>query len=56
VNLIRANPTAKFSLAQELVKSWDFAVLGTSEPHKVTEEEVTMAEAFACGVRFVADR
>jgi len=47
---------AKFTLAQDLVKSWDLATLGTSEPLKVTEDEVNMAEAFARGVRATAER
>ena len=30
--------------------------MGTSEPHKVTEEEVTMAEAFTRRVKVAAER
>ena len=39
-----------------MVKSWDLAALGTSEPLKVTEDEVIMVEAFARGVRPAAER
>jgi len=44
-----ADLAAKFTLVQDLVKSWDLATLGTSNPLKVIEDEVTMAEAFARG-------
>ncbi|KAJ8424397.1 hypothetical protein Cgig2_006319 [Carnegiea gigantea] len=37
-------------------KSWDLAASGTSEPLKVTEDEVTIAEAFAQGVRAATER
>ena len=47
---------AKFTLVQDLVKSWDLAALGTSKPLKVTEDEVTVDEAFARGVRVVTER
>ncbi|KAJ8427748.1 hypothetical protein Cgig2_008552 [Carnegiea gigantea] len=32
-----------------LVKSWDLVTSSTSDPPRITEEEVTMAEAFALG-------
>jgi len=56
MNFIRANLGAKFSLVRDLVKSWGLATSGTSEPHKVTEEEATMAKAFARGVKAAAER
>ncbi|KAJ8420401.1 hypothetical protein Cgig2_028073 [Carnegiea gigantea] len=40
----------------DLVKSWDLAASGTLEPHKVNEEEVTIVEAFARGVKAAAER
>ena len=51
MNFIKADHTAKFSLVQDLVKSWDLATSSTSEPYKVTKEEVTMIEGFARGVK-----
>ena len=54
-NFIKADPVAKFSLVQDLVKSWDLATSGTSDSPKITEEEVTMAEVFARGVRAVPE-
>jgi len=55
-NFIKADPAVKFSLIQDLVKSWDLAASGTLESPKVTEEEMTMAEAFARGVKAAAER
>ena len=55
-NFIMADPVTKFAFVQELVKSWDLATSGTSEPLKVTEDKVAMAEAFARGVRAAAER
>jgi len=54
-NFIKADSAAKFSLIQDLVKSWNLVTPGTSDPLKVTEEEVAMAEAFARGVRVVIE-
>ncbi|KAJ8438015.1 LOW QUALITY PROTEIN: hypothetical protein Cgig2_029996 [Carnegiea gigantea] len=46
-NFINADPTAKFSLVQDLVKSWDLATLDTSDSPKITEEELKDALAKA---------
>ncbi|KAJ8433872.1 hypothetical protein Cgig2_021255 [Carnegiea gigantea] len=54
-NFIKMKFATKFSLVQELVKSWDLATSGTSNSLKITEEEVTMAGAFAQGVRAAAE-
>ena len=54
-NFNKADPVAKFSLVQDLVNSWDLATSGTSDSPKITEEEVTMAEVFARGVRAVPE-
>ncbi|KAJ8431148.1 hypothetical protein Cgig2_026745 [Carnegiea gigantea] len=48
-NFIKADPTAKFSLDQDLVKSYDLATSGSSDSLKITEEEVTIVEAVAQG-------
>jgi len=53
-NFVKADPAAKFSLMQDLVKSWDLATPGTSNPPKATKEEVAMAEVFAQGMRAAA--
>ncbi|KAJ8428638.1 hypothetical protein Cgig2_017137 [Carnegiea gigantea] len=50
-NFIKADPAAKFSLFQD----FDLATSGTFDSPKITEEEVTMAEAFAQGVRAAAE-
>ncbi|KAJ8429797.1 hypothetical protein Cgig2_015629 [Carnegiea gigantea] len=55
-NVIMVNLAAKFTLVQDLVKSWDLATSGTSDPLKVTEDEVIMAEPFARGVRAAMER
>ena len=46
-NFLKADSAAKLELVQDLAKSWDsvdLATSGTSEPIKVTEEEVVVAE------------
>ena len=55
-NFIKADPAAKLSLIPDLVKSWDLAASSTLEPPKVTKEEMTMAEAFARGVKAAVER
>jgi len=45
-NFIKADSAAKFLPIQDLVKSWELVTPGTSDPPKVTEEEVPMVEAF----------
>jgi len=54
-NFIKADLTAKLSVVWDIFKSWDLATPGTSDPSKVTEEEVAMAEVFARGVKAVAE-
>ena len=54
-NFIKADPAAKLSLVQDIVKSWDLATPGASDPPKVTKEEIAMAEVFARGVKAVAE-
>ena len=53
-NFIKADPAAKLSLVTDLVKSWDLVTSGASNPPKVIEEEIAMAEVFAQGVRAAA--
>ncbi|KAJ8426754.1 hypothetical protein Cgig2_029423 [Carnegiea gigantea] len=43
-NFIKADPTAKLSLVQDLVKSRDLVTPGASDLPKVTEEEIATAE------------
>ena len=38
-----------------IIKSWDLVTRGASDPPKVTEEEIAMAEVFARGERAVAE-
>jgi len=54
-NFIKADPAAKFSLVQDIVKFRDLATPRASDPPKVTEEEVAMVEVFARGVSAVAE-
>ena len=54
-NSIKVGPAAKFSLVQDLVKSWDLATSSTSNPPKVIEEAVGMVVVFAQGVRAAAE-
>ncbi|KAJ8442187.1 hypothetical protein Cgig2_005127 [Carnegiea gigantea] len=54
-NLIKADSGVRLSLIQDIVKSWDLAAPRTSDPPKVSEEEIAMAEVFARGVRAVAE-
>ncbi|KAJ8420250.1 hypothetical protein Cgig2_033521 [Carnegiea gigantea] len=53
-NFIKADPAAKLSLVQDLVKSWDLVTPRASDPPKVIEEEIAMVEVFARGVRAAA--
>ncbi|KAJ8421523.1 hypothetical protein Cgig2_018763 [Carnegiea gigantea] len=43
-NSLAVDSVAKLELVQDLAKSWDLIALRTSEPIKVTEEEVAVAE------------
>jgi len=48
-DLIKADPAAKLSLVQDLVKSCDLVTPRASDPPEVTEEQIAMAEVFTRG-------
>ncbi|KAJ8432914.1 hypothetical protein Cgig2_004588 [Carnegiea gigantea] len=50
-NFIKADASTRLSLVQDIVKSWDLAAPGASDPPKVSEEEMDMADVFAKGRR-----
>ena len=54
-NFIKADPTIRLALVQDIVKSWDLSAIGVSDPPPVSVEEIGMAEAFAQGVKVVAE-
>jgi len=54
-NFIKADSGVRLSLVQDIVKSWDLVALGTSDPLKVSEEEMAMAEDFPWGVKVVLE-
>jgi len=55
ISFIKADPNVRLSLVQDIVKSWDLATSGASDPPKVSEEEMFMAEGFARGVKAIAE-
>jgi len=44
MNFLSTDSAEKFELVQDLAKLWDLVSSRTSEPIKVTEEEVAVAE------------
>ena len=54
-SFFRVDPPARLALVQDIVKSWDLSATGASDPPPVSAEEIGMAEAFARGVKAVAE-
>ncbi|KAJ8449495.1 hypothetical protein Cgig2_002292 [Carnegiea gigantea] len=54
-NFIEADSAFRLSLVQDIVKSWNLATPGASDPPKVSEEEIAMAKVFARGVKAVTE-
>lgn len=54
-SFIKADPPVRLALVQDIVKSWDLSATGVSDPPPVSAEEIGMAEAFARGVKAVAE-
>ncbi|KAJ8444805.1 hypothetical protein Cgig2_014994 [Carnegiea gigantea] len=55
-NFLSADSTTKLELVQELARSWDVAVSGTSEPLKVTEDEVAVVKALTRPMKAMSER
>lgn len=54
-NFIKADANVRLSLVQDIVKSLDLVISRASNPLKVSEEEMAMADVFAKGVKVVAE-
>ena len=54
-SFIKADPPIRLALVQDIVKSWDLSATDVSDPPPVSAEEIGMAEAFARGVKAVAE-
>ena len=54
-SFIKADPPIRLALVQDIVKSWDLSAADVSDPPPVSAEEIGMAEAFARGVKAVAE-
>ena len=54
-SFIKADPNIRLSLVQDIIKSWDLAAPGDSYPPPVSGEEIGMVEAFARGMKAVAE-
>ena len=54
-NFIKADTSVRLSLVKDIVKTWDLATFGASDPPKVSEEEMAMANVFAKAVKTVEE-